>query len=76
MGRTCGEPNDIELTRHRGGIERPSTRTARVKALTGDVLGEVEARDGLERRRDGLARGQHGGGLGGHSVAPRNIVLV
>ena len=27
MGRTCGEPDEIELTRHGGEIERLTTRT-------------------------------------------------
>ena len=28
MGRTCGEPNEIELTLHRGGVERLTPRTS------------------------------------------------
>ena len=57
--RTCGEPTEIELTPHLGGIERLATRTSDdVDVLllphgaAVEVGGEVRGRDRNRRDRD------------------------
>ena len=66
--RTCGEPNEIELTPVGGGIERPTTRTA-AAACRGRGRGRVRVvRTVLAwKRRRSVTRKRQGTSFAWHS---------